>query len=204
MYGVFNIGTFTFIIIAGCFLFQFQVMKFFPCRNLITLIRLLTAIFIWCDKALYTITDKDVDNNTLMLRMFFRNLPFSWCWFCSSVSITKRAIFLFNLYVPFRVDTLTLPSVGIIRSFLHNFINAMSASNFSNFVFFCSKSLTTLIKSCPYFFLICLKILFRAHNFIIKGITRRLIILKKPRKMTNYFFNNYIFVHTFSGSHQSV
>ena len=128
-----------------------------------------------------------------MLLIFFRNLRFSLCLFCSSVSITKRAIFLFNLYVPFRIDTLTLANVGISCSFLHNFINTMSASNFSNFVFFCSKSLTTLIKSCPCFFLI----FFRAYKFIIKSITRNLIIFKKARKMTNDFFNSYIFVHTF-------
>ena len=42
-----------------------------------------------------------------------------------------------------------------------------------------------------------LKILFRAFNFIIKSIIRNLIIFKKPRKMTNGFFNNHIFVHTF-------
>ena len=42
-----------------------------------------------------------------------------------------------------------------------------------------------------------LKIFFRAYNFIIKSITRILIIFKKPRKMTNDFFNRYIFVHTF-------
>ena len=41
-----------------------------------------------------------------------------------------------------------------------------------------------------------LKILFRAYNFIIKCITRSLIIFKKPRKMTNDFFNNYTFIHT--------
>ena len=41
------------------------------------------------------------------------------------------------------------------------------------------------------------KILFRAYNFIVKSITRSLIVFKKPRKMTNDFFNNYIFVHTF-------
>ena len=29
MYGVFNVGLFTFINVVGCFLFQFQVMKFF-------------------------------------------------------------------------------------------------------------------------------------------------------------------------------
>ena len=33
--------------------------------------------------------------------------------------------------------------------------------------------------------------------FIIKSITRSLIIFKKPRKMTNDFFNHYIFVRTF-------
>ena len=76
---------------------------FFPCRNLITLIRLLTAIFIWCNKALYTIIDKDVDINMLMLQMSFCNLRFSRCLFCSSISITKRAIFLSSLYVPFRI-----------------------------------------------------------------------------------------------------
>ena len=103
MYGVFNVGLFTFINVVGCFLFRFQVMKFFLCRNLITLIRLLTAIFIWCNKALYTIIDKDVDINMLMLRMSFRNLRFSRCLFCSSISITKRAIFLSSLYVPFRI-----------------------------------------------------------------------------------------------------
>ena len=172
MYGVFNVGLFTSINVVGCFLFQFQVMKFFSCRNLITLIRLLTAIFIWCNKALYTITDKDVDINMLMLRMSFRNLRFSRCLFCSSGSITKRAIFLFSLYVSFCIDTLTLANVGISCSFLHNFVNAISATDFSNFFFFCLKSLTTLIKSCPCF-LICLKILFRAYNFIIKSIARR-------------------------------
>ena len=132
-----------------------------------------------------------------MLRMSFRNLGFSQCLFCSSVSITKRAIFLFSLYVSFRIDTLTLANIIISCSFLHSFINAMSSTNFLNFVFFCSKSLTTLIKSCPCFFLICLKILFWAYNFIIKSITRSLIIFKKPRKMTNDFFNHYIFVRTF-------
>ena len=30
-----------------------------------------------------------------------------------------------------------------------------------------------------------------------KNITRSLIIFKKPRKMTNDFFNHYVFVHTF-------
>ena len=29
MYGVFNVGLFTFINVVGCFLFRFQVMKFF-------------------------------------------------------------------------------------------------------------------------------------------------------------------------------
>ena len=42
-----------------------------------------------------------------------------------------------------------------------------------------------------------LKTLFHAYNFIIKSITRSLILFKKPRKMTSDFFNNYIFVHTF-------
>ena len=41
------------------------------------------------------------------------------------------------------------------------------------------------------------KILFRVYNFIIKSITRSLIIFKKPRKMTKDFFNHYIFVRTF-------
>ena len=158
MYGVFHIGCFTFINVVGCFLFQFQVIKFFPMSQFDNLNWLLTAIFIWCKKVLHTITDKDVDNKTLMLRISFRNLRSCQCLFCSSVSITKRAIFLFSLYVPFCRETLTLANVGISCSFLHNFINAMSATNFSNFVFFCSKSLTASIKSCPCFFLICLKI----------------------------------------------
>ena len=42
-----------------------------------------------------------------------------------------------------------------------------------------------------------LKILFQAYNFIIKSITRSLILFEKPRKMTSDFFNNYIFDHTF-------
>ena len=44
---------------------------------------------------------------------------------------------------------------------------------------------------------ICLKILFRAYNIIIKSITRILIIFKKPRKMADDFFSHYIFVRTF-------
>ena len=86
--------------------------------------------------SLYTITDKDVDKNTLMLRMSFHKLRFCRSWFCSSVSITKRTILHFSLHMPFRVDTLTLANVAISCSFLHNFINAMSATNFSSFVFF--------------------------------------------------------------------
>ena len=39
--------------------------------------------------------------------------------------------------------------------------------------------------------------MFRANNFIIKRITRSLIIFKKARKMTNDFFNHYMFVRTF-------
>ena len=30
-----------------------------------------------------------------------------------------------------------------------------------------------------------------------KSITRSLIIFEKPKKMTSYFFDNYIFIHTF-------
>ena len=36
-----------------------------------------------------------------------------------------------------------------------------------------------------------------SHVFLTKSITRSLIIFKKPRKMTNDFFNHYIFVRTF-------
>ena len=146
-------------LVVSCF--NFKLLSFFPCRNLMPLIRLLTAIFIWCNKTLYTMTDKGVDHKMLMLRMSFCNLRFSRCLFCSSASINKRAIFLFS----FRIDTLTLACVGISFSFLHNFINAMSSTNFSNFVFFCSKSLTTLIKSCPCFFLIGLKY-YLGHTFL--------------------------------------
>ena len=36
------------------------------------------------------------------------------------------------------------------------------------------------------------------HNYLItKNIRRSLIIFKKPSKMGNCFFNNYIFIHTF-------
>ena len=43
-----------------------------------------------------------------------------------------------------------------------------------------------------------MKILFQAYNFITKSIIKRgLIVFKKPRKMTNDFFNHYIFVRTF-------
>ena len=42
-----------------------------------------------------------------------------------------------------------------------------------------------------------MKLLFREYNFIIKSITRSLIIFRKPRKMTNDSFNHYIFVRTF-------
>ena len=38
---------------------------------------------------------------------------------------------------------------------------------------------------------------YRRTYFITKSITRSLIIFKKPRKMTNDFFNHYIFVRTF-------
>ena len=127
--------------------------------------------------------------------MSFRNLRFSRCLFCSSVCITKRTILLLSLYVPFRIDTLTLENVGISCSFFHNFINSMSATNFSSFVFFCSKSLAALIKSCPCFFLIYLKILFQAYKSLRKSISS-LIIFKKLRKITNDFFNHYIFIHT--------
>ena len=118
--------------------------------------------------------------------------------------IGRIGIFLFSLYVPFRIDTLTLVNVGISCYFLHNFLNAMSASNFSNFVFFCSKSLTTLIKSCSCFFLICLKIFFRAYNFMIKNITRSLIIFKEPRKIQTISSITIYSSTRSSGHHQSV
>ena len=118
--------------------------------------------------------------------------------------IGRIGIFLFSLYVPFRIDTLTLANVGISCYFLHNFLNAMSASNFSNFVFFYSKSLTTLIKSCSCFFLICLKIFFRAYNFMIKNITRSLIIFKKPRKIQTISSITIYSSTCSSGHHQSV
>ena len=38
---------------------------------------------------------------------------------------------------------------------------------------------------------------YRRTYFIIKSITRSLIIFKKPRKISNDFFNHYIFVGTF-------
>ena len=47
------------------------------------------------------------------------------------------------------------------------------------------------------FGVLLLKILFRECNFIKTSINRSLIIFKKPRNMTNDFFNNYIFVDTF-------
>ena len=127
MYGVFNVGTFTFINVLVVSCFNFKLRSFFPCRKFITLIFwFLTAVFTWCNKALYTITNKGVDNDMLILRMFFRNLRFSRRLFFNSVPITKRAI----LYVSFRIDTLTLANVGISCSFLHNFINAKKANNF--------------------------------------------------------------------------
>ena len=42
-----------------------------------------------------------------------------------------------------------------------------------------------------------MEILFREYSFKIKCITRSLIIFKKPRKITNDFFNHDIFVRTF-------
>ena len=54
-----------------------------------------------------------------------------------------------------------------------------------------------LFLGCYMLYILTLKILFRAYNFIIKSITGSLIIFKKLRKMTNDFFNHYIFVHTF-------
>ena len=41
------------------------------------------------------------------------------------------------------------------------------------------------------------RILFRTYNFTIKSITRSVITFKKLKKMTNDFFNYYMFVHTF-------
>ena len=146
IYGVYQVRLFAFIYVTGCFFFD---EVFFPCLNLITLIWLLTYIVIWCNKALYITIDKDVDNNTLMLRMNFCNLRFSQCLFSSSVSSTKRGVLLFSLYVPFGIDTMTLTNVEISCPFLHNFVKAMSWSNFSSFAFFCSKSKTTSIKRGP-------------------------------------------------------
>ena len=70
MYGVFNWERLrsSLYLVVSCFNFR---LSFYPRRNFKTLIRPLTKLFIWCNKALYTITDKDVDENTLILRMFF-------------------------------------------------------------------------------------------------------------------------------------
>ena len=97
------------------FVFQFQVMKLFPMLQFFNF----NSAFNCDNRVLYTITDKEVDNNMVILQMFFSNLRFSRCSFCNSVSITKRAIFFFSLYVPFRIDILPLANVGISCCFLH-------------------------------------------------------------------------------------
>ena len=74
VYIVLNEGTFTFIKVVGCSCLNFKLWSFFPCCNYITLAQSFTAIFIWWNKTLYTITDKDVDNNMFILRKFFRDL----------------------------------------------------------------------------------------------------------------------------------
>ena len=73
MYIVLNEGTFTFIKVVGCSCLNFKLWSFFPCCNYITLAQSFTAILIWWNKTLYTITDKDVDNNMFILRKFFRD-----------------------------------------------------------------------------------------------------------------------------------
>ena len=70
-----------------------------------------------------------------MLRMSFRNLRFSRRLFCSSGSITKRAIFLFSLYVSFRIDTLTLANVGINWGFFAKFYKHKVDNQFSKLCF---------------------------------------------------------------------
>ena len=72
----------------------------------------------------------DEHRNTLVLRMSFRNLDFSRCFFSSSASSTKQAFFLFSLYAPFRIDTLTLANIGITCSFLHNFYKSDVGNQF--------------------------------------------------------------------------
>ena len=60
------------------------------------------------------------------------------------------------------------------------------------FVKLTSLSGSTVVKE-----IVDSKKFFRGYNFLIKSIARSSIIFEKPRKMTNDFFNNYIFVHTF-------
>ena len=94
----------------------------------------------------------------------------------------KRVIFLFSLYVPFHIDTLTLANVGICCRNVGN--------QFFKFCFLVFEISKNFNQIKPMFFLNLFGNIISDINFIIKSITRNLIIFKKPRKMTNDFSEN--------------
>ena len=130
-----------------------------------------------------------------MLQMSFRNLRFSRCLFCCSVSITKRANFLFSLYVPFHIDTFTLVNVGISCCFLHK----RNVSNqFFKLSFLLFKISNNFNQIMPILLLLNMfENIISSMQLSNENYHQKLNHFKKPRKMTNDFFSHYIFICTF-------
>ena len=117
-------------------------------------------------------------------RSSYFNFFFSKCLLSLLLSITNLAMRSFNFLLPLLRDKFTSAIVGIIFSTLHNLINFMSAVTFIYFFINGSYDLTKFLTSCPFFFLIHVKI------FAYQGQKGDYLIKSKKANLKNILPNN--------------
>ena len=160
MNGTLNvIINFLFLLISCCLR---RLNSLFSCVLLMFLNQLLTAIRIWWSTVFKMIKLKFLFNSLHIFFISFFSLRFSECLFSSSMFMTNNEIFCVSLCVAFFIEIFTFANVGIKLPFLQVLIYFISATTFPYLICSFSNDLITVITSCPWFFLIRLKMSFRA------------------------------------------
>ena len=108
----------------------------------------------------------------IVSKVFFLIFRFSMCLCCSSDSMIFLAMCFLRVYVLCLIANFIDANVRIKHSRLHFIIKSMSSLILRCFAISSSKFHVIFNISCPYFFLITLKMLIRVYNIIVKKITR--------------------------------
>ena len=137
--------------------------SFFWWCKFIAFFLLLTTMFTFWSKTVYTNIVNHDFNWMLTNLISFLRFFFSRCFLCISSSMIIRPICCFNLKLAFLFDNRTLANVGNKCSCFHGLINAIWSDVFSYFVLRVSNDLTTSDMPFPCFFLMCLNVSLREH-----------------------------------------